>query len=107
MPTQRPGLRTPITGKIIWVRVDTRASGETTESKKPAATNGLLKALGAFGAHALRAMVDASALATWHTAVLYQLLHGLGLKGLADSKTAAADLAFNRIKQRYRIFTPT
>ena len=35
--------------------------------------------LGAFGAHALRAMVDASALATWHTAVLYQLLHGLGL----------------------------
>ncbi|MBX7020205.1 DUF423 domain-containing protein [Providencia rettgeri] len=35
--------------------------------------------LGAFGAHALRAMVDASALATWQTAVLYQLLHGLGL----------------------------
>ncbi|HRL20203.1 MAG TPA: DUF423 domain-containing protein [Alcaligenes sp.] len=35
--------------------------------------------LGAFGAHALRAMVDASSLAVWHTAVLYQMLHGLGL----------------------------
>jgi len=35
--------------------------------------------LGAFGAHALRSLVDASSLAVWHTAVLYQLLHGLGL----------------------------
>ena len=51
MPTQRPGLRTPIIGKIIWVRVDTSACGETTKSKKPATTNGLLKASGAFGAH--------------------------------------------------------
>ena len=44
-------MRTSIPGKIIWVRVDTSDWGETTESKKPAATNGLLKALGAFGAH--------------------------------------------------------
>ncbi len=43
--------------------------------------------LGAFGAHALRAMVDASALAIWHTAVLYQLLHGLGLLLIAALST--------------------
>ncbi len=36
-------------------------------------------AAGAFGAHALRARVDAAQLAVWHTAVLYQLVHGLGL----------------------------
>lgn len=36
-------------------------------------------AAGAFGAHALRAHVDAAMLATWQTAVLYQLIHGLGL----------------------------
>lgn len=35
--------------------------------------------LGAFGAHALRNLVDESALAVWQTAVLYQMLHGLGL----------------------------
>ncbi len=43
--------------------------------------------LGAFGAHALRAMVDTSALAIWHTAVLYQLLHGLGLLLIAALST--------------------
>lgn len=43
--------------------------------------------LGAFGAHALRTMVDASALAVWHTAVLYQLLHGLGLLLIAALST--------------------
>lgn len=35
--------------------------------------------LGAFGAHALSAMVDAKALANWHTAVMYHLVHGLAL----------------------------
>ena len=35
--------------------------------------------LGAFGAHALRNLVDDTALAVWQTAVLYQMLHGLGL----------------------------
>ncbi len=36
-------------------------------------------ALGAFGAHALRASLDAGALATWHTAVEYQFWHALAL----------------------------
>jgi uncharacterized membrane protein YgdD (TMEM256/DUF423 family) len=35
--------------------------------------------LGAFGAHALRASLDAHALATWHTAVEYQFWHALAL----------------------------
>ena len=35
--------------------------------------------LGAFGAHALRASLDESALATWHTAVDYQFWHALAL----------------------------
>ncbi|NYT38342.1 DUF423 domain-containing protein [Allopusillimonas soli] len=36
-------------------------------------------AAGAFGAHALKRMVAADMLAVWHTAVLYQLVHGLGM----------------------------
>lgn len=35
--------------------------------------------LGAFGAHALRASLDAQSLATWHTAVDYQFWHALAL----------------------------
>jgi len=35
--------------------------------------------LGAFGAHALRAQLDAAALQTWHTAVEYQFWHALAL----------------------------
>ena len=38
--------------------------------------------LGAFGAHALRATLDAGMLATWHTAVDYQFWHALGLLAL-------------------------
>ena len=34
---------------------------------------------GAFGSHALRAIVDASALHTWNTAVHYHLLHAVAL----------------------------
>ncbi|TGV10374.1 DUF423 domain-containing protein [Alcaligenaceae bacterium 429] len=39
-------------------------------------------AAGAFGAHALKA-IHVDLLAVWHTAVLYQLVHGLGLIALA------------------------
>jgi len=35
--------------------------------------------LGAFGAHALRSVLDERALATWHTAVEYQFWHALAL----------------------------
>ncbi|NID16799.1 DUF423 domain-containing protein [Luteibacter yeojuensis] len=36
-------------------------------------------AFGAFGAHALRATLDAAALATWHTGVEYHFWHALAL----------------------------
>ncbi|MDN5849120.1 MAG: DUF423 domain-containing protein [Nitrococcus sp.] len=36
-------------------------------------------ALGAFGAHGLRARVAPEMLAVWHTAVEYQLVHALGM----------------------------
>lgn len=36
-------------------------------------------ALGAFGAHALRGVLDVVALTTWHTAVDYQFWHALAL----------------------------
>jgi uncharacterized membrane protein YgdD (TMEM256/DUF423 family) len=39
--------------------------------------------LGAFGAHALKARLDASQLASWNTAVEYHLLHSLLLVALA------------------------
>lgn len=40
-------------------------------------------AFGAFGAHALNGLVDVGMMAVWHTAVLYLLIHGLGLFVLA------------------------
>ncbi|QQR86386.1 MAG: DUF423 domain-containing protein [Flavobacteriales bacterium] len=39
--------------------------------------------LGAFGAHGLRDMVDAQAMANWKTGVEYQFYHGLALLFLA------------------------
>lgn len=43
-------------------------------------------ALGAFGAHALKPQLEASGrLDAWHTAVSYQLVHGLALFALALS----------------------
>ncbi len=36
-------------------------------------------AAGAFGAHGLRRIVTPEMLAVWHTAVMYHLIHGLGL----------------------------
>lgn len=39
----------------------------------------LAVALGAFGAHGLKSRVDAEMLAVWQTAVLYHLVHALGL----------------------------
>ena len=40
-------------------------------------------ACGAFGAHALKAVLDPDQLAQWHTAVQYQFYHGIGLLFLA------------------------
>jgi len=39
----------------------------------------LAVALGAFGAHGLKSRVSAEMLAVWQTAVLYHLVHALGL----------------------------
>ncbi|WP_237173522.1 DUF423 domain-containing protein [Paracandidimonas lactea] len=36
-------------------------------------------AAGAFGAHGLKRVVSTDMLGIWHTAVLYQLVHGLGM----------------------------
>lgn len=44
-------------------------------------------AAGAFGAHGLRTQVSETLLAVWHTAVLYHLVHGLGLLALAWAST--------------------
>lgn len=58
-------------------------------------------ALGAFGAHGLRNSVSQADLATWDTAVRYQLVHALALLWLAwaverwpGASTAAAGWAF-------------
>ena len=40
-------------------------------------------ALGAFGAHALRAVLDAQRLGWWQTAVSYQMWHAIALVALA------------------------
>lgn len=40
-------------------------------------------ALGAFGAHGLKARLGAAGLATWETAVHYHLFHALALVGVA------------------------
>lgn len=53
----------------------------------------LAVALGAFGAHALKARLSAEALAVWHTAVQYHLAHALALVlvgALALPKPSAA-----------------
>lgn len=50
---------------------------------KLAAANGFLAVLlGAFGAHALKNLVPASALGTWETAVQYHMFHVTALLGL-------------------------
>ena len=38
---------------------------------------------GAFGAHGLRRMLSPEMISVWQTAVLYQLVHGLGLLAIA------------------------
>ena len=43
-------------------------------------------ALGAFGAHGLRSLLDASALAWWQTAVQYQMWHAVGLLALGAAR---------------------
>lgn len=62
----------------------------------PLLTGALLAALGvafgAFGAHALRSVLDPTARGWWQTAVQYQMWHALGLIGIG-----AARLPGNRL----------
>ena len=52
-------------------------------------------ALGAFGAHLLKARLSAEMLAIWQTAVLYHLLHAVALLALAlYGKVSGADIRF-------------
>lgn len=55
-----------------------------------AALGGLAVAAGAFGAHGLKGVVDAEALAIWETAARYQMYHALALVlvGLAAPRPA-------------------
>jgi uncharacterized membrane protein YgdD (TMEM256/DUF423 family) len=59
----------------------------------------LATALGAFGAHALRAQLAPERLQLWETAARYQFIHSLGLLGigLAMRSTPANALAANLI----------
>jgi len=51
-------------------------------------------ALGAFGAHALKATLEAHAsVDTWRTAVLYQLVHAVGLLALSAARGPLAGAA--------------
>ena len=54
-------------------------------------------ALGAFGAHAVKSRVEASALAWWETAADYQRLHGLGLLCLAALSSRVPEITQNKL----------
>ncbi len=51
----------------------------------------LAVALGAFGAHALKAKLSPEAMEIYKTAVLYHLIHALGLLALAGVSGTASD----------------
>ena len=51
----------------------------------------LAVALGAFGAHALKAKISPEAMEVYKTAVLYHMIHALGLLAIAGLSGAAAD----------------
>ena len=56
-------------------------------------------ALGAFGVHGLRSLLDDAALAWWQTAVQYQMWHAIGLVALGAAGVAAGDPAIERLTQ--------
>ncbi len=56
-----------------------------------AVSAGIAVAAGAFGAHALRARVDARALEVWETAARYQMYHALALLFVAWLATVPGD----------------
>lgn len=67
--------------------MDTPQGGFTSEKRRVAAAGALLVALGvalgAFGAHGLRAVLDERALGWWQTGVQYHLWSAVGMVALA------------------------
>jgi uncharacterized membrane protein YgdD (TMEM256/DUF423 family) len=64
-----------------------------TSSVAAALAGAVAVVLGAFGAHALRASLDAQSLATWHTAVDYQFWHAFALLATGVLARTRASLA--------------
>ena len=58
-----------------------------------AAAGATAVALGAFGAHALRGVLDADAQRIWHTAVDYQFWHALALLAVSQARSSRWRLA--------------
>jgi uncharacterized membrane protein YgdD (TMEM256/DUF423 family) len=58
-------------------------SGQRAILAAGAVLAGLAVALGAFGAHGLRQMIDVERLGWWQTGVQYQVWHGLALAALS------------------------
>ncbi len=66
-------------------------------------------AFGAFGAHGLEGRIDPDRLATFETAVRYQLVHGVGLLALAAfgrSDARLARLAATALSAGVLVFSP-
>lgn len=72
----------------------------TSEKTLPWAAAVLLLAvaLGAFGAHGIRDLVDARAYHNWTTAAQYQFYHGLALLGLAALERSLSVRLVNFVK---------
>jgi uncharacterized membrane protein YgdD (TMEM256/DUF423 family) len=55
-------------------------------------------AFGAFGAHGLKARLTPEALSQWHTGVVYQFMHALGILFLAVARGVVGDRALHRTR---------
>ena len=64
-------------------------------------------ALGAFGSHGLRQILDPVQLDWWHTAVQYQMWHALGLIGLGSSRMERLTLPVSLLTVGTLIFSGT
>jgi uncharacterized membrane protein YgdD (TMEM256/DUF423 family) len=64
-------------------------------------------ALGAFGSHGLRQILDPVQLEWWHTAVQYQMWHALGLIGLGASRMERLTLPVTLLTMGTLIFSGT
>ena len=86
-----------------------RAAGPQHRARAIALAGALLAglgvALGAFGAHGLRAMLDDRALGWWQTAVQYQMWHAVALIALAGLRGVRCGLAAGLISAGVLVFS--